>query len=216
MCIRDSNEPISTVAETQVKSKDHASPDQGNPPPLDDRPPSASTKPIILDDVEPDEASDSEVDDILQSIATDEELVKLRDQLSTTVDPLVAFRILQIIDSGGQPQFHEILPIFLRHLSFYVFVFRLCDELGSRPVVEYYVDGKPVGTPLTSTQTVEQLLQHCAQTMHSHRSSSGSEGECPQILVIGTHKDKQKFFNETWDEKNRKIQPSFNQRSENN
>ena len=60
-------------------------------------------EPASLDDVEPDEASDSEVDDILQSIATDEELVKLMDQLSTTVDPLVACRILQIIDSGDQP-----------------------------------------------------------------------------------------------------------------
>ena len=78
------NQPISTVAETQVKSKDQASPDQSNPPPLDDQPPSASTEPASLDDVDPDEASDSEVDDILQSIATDQELVKLMDQLSTT------------------------------------------------------------------------------------------------------------------------------------
>ena len=201
----NTNKPISTVAETQVKSKDQSSPDQHKLPPIDDQPPSASTEPASLDDVEPDETSDSEVDDILQSIATDEELVKLMDQLSTTVDPLVAFRILQIIDSGGQPQFHEILPIFLRQLSFYIFVFRLCDELASRPIVEYYIDGKPVGTPVTSTQTIEQLFQHCAQTMHSHRSSSGNEGECPQILVIGTHKDKQKFFKETRDEKNRKI-----------
>ena len=63
-----------------------------------------------------------------------------------------------MVDAGGQPQFHEILPIFLRNLSFYVFVFRLCDDLAKHPVVEFYVDGKPVGNPFTSAQSIEQLL----------------------------------------------------------
>ncbi len=153
------------------------------------------------------DASDyeDEAERILQSISTDEELVKLMDQLSTSVTPLTAFRIIQIIDSGGQPQFHEILPIFLRRLSYYLFVFRLCDNLGSRPVVEFYVDGKPIGTPYESAHTIEQLLQHCVRTMHSHRSSSGSTGECPQIIVVGTHADREKESNETRDAKNEKI-----------
>ena len=112
---------------------------------------------------------------------------------------------MRFCDSGGQPQFHEVLPIFLRRLSFYIFVFRLCDELSSRPVVEFYVDGKPVGTPYTSAQTIEQLLQHCARSMHSHRSSSDSEGECPQIMILGTHLDEEKRSKETREEKNKKM-----------
>ena len=32
---------------------------------------------------------------------------------------------LMIIDSGGQPQFHEVLPIFLQKISLYAFVFKL-------------------------------------------------------------------------------------------
>ena len=51
----------------------------------------------------------------------------------TTVESTILLRILQIIDSGDQPQFHEILPIFLRQLYFYVFVFRLCNkEINSK------------------------------------------------------------------------------------
>ena len=129
----------------------------------------------------------------------------MMDELSRNVSPQAAFRILQIIDSGGQPQFHEILPIFLRRLYFYVFVFRLCDDLSSRPQVEYYVDGKLVGQSFTSSQTIEQLLQHCARTMHSHRSSPGSEGECPQIMIIGTHLDQEKRSSETREQKNATI-----------
>ena len=190
-----SSQPVSTVA----------SPDQGKPPPLDDQPPLASLEPASLDHGESDEDIDSEVDDILESISTDWELVKLMSQLSTTVDPLAFFRLLQMIDAGGQPQFHEILPVFLRNLSFYVFVFRLCDDLAQHPVVEFYVDGKPVGSPFTSAQSIEQLLQHCVRCIHSHRPPTGSDSECPQIMVIGTHVDHEKESSESRDVKNRKV-----------
>ena len=201
-----SDQPVSTVAVSQVQSKDQASPDQGKPPPLDDQPPSASPlEPASLDHRESDEDIDSEVDDVLHSMSTDRELVKLMGQLSTTVDPLACFRLIQMIDAGGQPQFHEILPVFLRNLSFYVFVFRLCDDLATHPVVEFYVDGKPVGSPFVSAQSIEQLLQHCVRCIHSHRPPTGSESECPQIMVIGTHVDLEKKSSESRDEKNRKI-----------
>ena len=200
-----SSSSVSTVAVSQVQSKDQASPDQGKPPRLDDQPPSASLQPASLDHGESDQDIDSEVDDILESISTDRELVKLMGQLSTTVDPLAFFRLIQMIDAGGQPQFHEILPVFLHNLSFYVFVFRLCDDLAKHPVVEFYVDGKPVGSSFTSAQSIEQLLQHCVRCIHSHRSPTGCESECPQIMVIGTHVDQEKKSSETRDEKNRKI-----------
>ena len=202
-----SDQPVSTVAVSQVQSKDQMSPDQGKPPPLDNQPPSALLQePASLDHRQSDEDIDtSEVDDILQSISTDQELVKLMGQLSTTVDPLACFRLIQMIDAGGQPQFHEILPVFLHNLSYYVFVFRLCDDLAIHPVVEFYVDGKPVGSPFTSAQSIEQLLQHCVRCIHSHRPPTGSESECPQIMVIGTHVDHEIESSESRDEKNRKI-----------
>ena len=59
-----------------------------------------------------DEDIEAQADAILEFISTDEELIKLMVQLSTSVDPLTAFRILEVIDCGGQPQFHKILPVF--------------------------------------------------------------------------------------------------------
>ena len=198
-----SSQPVSTVAVSQVQSKYQASPDEGKPP-LDDEPPLASQlEPPSLGHGESDKDIDSEVDDVLQSISTDQELVKLMDGLSTTADPLACLRLLQMVDAGGQPQFHEILPIFLRRLSFYVFVFRLIDDLSTRPLVEYYSEAKAIGSSMSSSQTIEQLLQHCARTMHSHR---GSEGGCPKILVIGTHADKVWFFKDSrYNKKNAQI-----------
>ena len=199
--------PAPSKAETQVNVKDPASSGSSEPP-VQDKPLLDSAEGGALDSLEldsSDEDIEAETDAILESISTDEELVKLMDKLSTSVDPLTAFRILEMIDCGGQPQFHEILPIFLRHLDFYVFVFRLCDQLDSRPLVEFYVDGKPVGTPVKSSQTIEQLLQHCARSMHTYRSTAGSESGCPKIMVLGTHADLEGQSKESREQKNEKI-----------
>ena len=64
--------------------------------------------------------------------------------------PLSMLHKLQIIDSGGQPQFHEVLPIFLRKMSVYAFVFKLSEELSSYPLVEYFEAGVKVGKSYTS------------------------------------------------------------------
>ena len=202
-------DPASLRAEPQAKSKDPVL-SVSREPPVQDNPSLDSAEagfpredPLELD--ASDEDTEAEANAILESISTDEELVKLMDQLSTTIDPLTAFRILEMIDCGGQPQFHEILPVFLRHLDFYVFVFRLCDELDSRPLIEFYVDGKPVGDPVESSQTVEQLLQHCARSMHTYRSTSDSKNNSPKIMIIGTHADLENKSKESREQKNERI-----------
>ena len=201
-------DPAPLKSEPQVKSKNPVL-SISSEPPVQGNPSLDSAEAGFLEDPLEWDASgediEAEADAILESISTDEELVKLMDQLSTTIDPLTAFRILEMIDCGGQPQFHEILPVFLRHLDFYVFVFRLCDELDSRPLIEFYVDGKPVGTPVESSQTVEQLLQHCARSMHTYRSTSDSENESPKIMVIGTHADLENKSKESREQKNERI-----------
>ena len=140
---------------------------------------------------------------MLESITTDEELVALIEQSSRHI---ASYRMFQITDSGGQPSFHEILPIFLRGVSYYVFVFKLSDELGSHPTVELYnEEGKLVGIPYTSAHSNEQLLQHCIQALQSHKSST-FDGERARILILGTHKDEEsKCTTETREEKNEKI-----------
>ena len=206
-----STKAVSTAVQPVIRANDKTSSDPSKPNELVDTQPTLALEEQsvsgLLDSVSSDEASDSDsdVDAVLQSVATDQDLIKLMGELSTTVGPVATFRMLQIIDSGGQPQFHEVLPIFLQRLAFYVFVFRLCDDLTSRPEVEYYVNGKSVGTPITSAQTIEQLLQHCFRAMHSYRASSSCEGECPQILIVGTHVDQEKKSKESREAKNKKI-----------
>ena len=133
-------------------------------------------------------------------------LVGMIDKCSELDEALTSFHKLQIIDSGGQPQFHEILPKFLRRMTLYVFVFKLSEELETKPVVEYYNEsGERIGTPYQSSQTHEQLMKHCLRTMYSHRSKTKSDGGCSKVMVVGTHLDEEFKSKESQEEKNKKL-----------
>ena len=145
-------------------------------------------------------------------VSTYDDLVRLADQFSETGESITSYHKLYLIDSGGQPQFHEILPVFLRRMTLYVFVFKLSEELDTKPMVEYYDhSGQSVGTPYQSSHTNQQLLEHCIRTLHTHRTSHNSQASSSRIMVVGTHRDKEDP--ETRADKNKKISqlllPSF-------
>ena len=94
-----------------------------------------------------------------------------------------------------------------------VFVFKLSEDFSSRPMIEYYEKGKPLGTPYESDLTTEQLIQQGLQSLHTHRSSSDEDDQLPQIVMIGTHKDKvrrhfwesKQLIQDSIDAKNQKL-----------
>ena len=109
---------------------------------------------------------------------------------------------IHLIDSGGQPQFLDLLPIFIRHATIILLVQRLCDRLNDRPTVEYYdEEGALVGTPYLSLFTNLETVMCLARTMHSHPT----EGKHPKIMVACTHRDMEKECSETRAEKNEML-----------
>ena len=196
-----SSPPLIDDTGANIKAANEAS---ATAPLQEERVASTATEASSSDTVTSGESKEQEVS-MLESITTDEELVALIEQSSGS-KPIASYRMFQITDSGGQPQFHEMLPIFLRGVSYYVFVFKLSEELGSHPTVELYdEEGKLVGIPYTSAHSNEQLLQHCIQVLQSHKSST-VDGERARILILGTHKDNEsECTTETREEKNEKI-----------
>jgi len=88
-----------------------------------------------------------------------------------------------IIDSGGQPQFHEVLPTFIRHVSGAVFVLKLNESLSEHPTVKYFSKGgKQCGVSYSSPFTHEQIFKNCLQMMQSRRSNTGRV-TIPQSLI---------------------------------
>jgi len=136
--------------------------------------------------------------------ATEEEFVDLIEQSSGS-KALMQVELVQITDTSGQPQFHEVLPAFLRGKTMCIFVQKLSECLDAHPQVEYYDEnGTAVCTPYRSPKTNLQILKHCIRTMQSFRCQKG-RGKVHKIVFIGTFKDMEHKCSETREIKNQKF-----------
>jgi len=136
--------------------------------------------------------------------ATEEEFVDLIEQSSGS-EALMQVELVQITDTGGQPQFHEVLPAFLRGTTICIFVQKLSECLDAHPQVEYYDEnGIAICTPYRSPKTNLQILKHCIRTMQSFCCQKG-RGKAPKLVFIGTYKDREHECSETRETKNQKL-----------
>ena len=95
-----------------------------------------------------------------------------------------------ISDSGGQPQFHDISPLFIRHISVAAIVVRLIDDFSRYPLDEYYKDGQLVGTPCESHMTLGETLKSLIRCIQSHCSQE----KMPKLMFVGTFLDQLASF----------------------
>ena len=188
-----SEERTSTVANHQKPARVSAR--QSENPTLKTKPSTASPQRSVNPDVL------QVIHDVL------DEMFQLIDECPETEEPLSYIHKLLVSDCGGQPQFHELLPIFLHRMSLILFVFKLSEDFTSRPMIEYYEEGKALGTPYESDLTTEQLIKQGLQSLHSHQSSKdgGKDDDAPQIVMVGTHKDEESKCGESRETKNQKL-----------
>ena len=111
---------------------------------------------------------------------------------------------IRIVDSGGQPQFHELIAIFLAHISGFISVFKLNEALSAHGEVVLYDDGQPVNDPYESYYSHEQVIRHDLQAIQSEAIQSGME-EMPNLAFVGTFSDEQHKCSETPDMKDDKL-----------
>ena len=91
-------------------------------------------------------------------------------------------------DSGGQPQYHELLPLFVRRISCALCVIRLPDKLDEVQAVEYFKEGKRIGSAQQSQFTAKDTVQCLVNTIQSY----SAQDQPPKIIMVGTHLDKLK------------------------
>ena len=112
---------------------------------------------------------------------------------------------ITLIDTGGQPQFHEVLPMFMGETSASMFTIKLDDSLDDHPLIEFYDDSGHLVGSCRSPFTNQQILMMCMRVIQSQASQS-QDGLCPTPIFVGTHKDlEQQCTSETREDKNRKI-----------
>ena len=111
---------------------------------------------------------------------------------------------IRIVDSGGQPQFHELIAIFLAHISGFISVFKLNEALSAHGEVVLYDDGQQVNDPYESYYSHEQVIRHDLQAIQSEAIQRGME-EMPNLAFVGTFLDEQEKCSETPDMKDERL-----------
>ena len=124
-------------------------------------------------------------DPLLESLS--EEYVSLINTSAPSSEPILHQNWLYVIDSGGQHEFHEVLPIFLNGASDFIYVFRVHDKLDEQPKIAFYDNGDKLHE-YSSFLTNEEIFKHCMRTMHSF-TSKNKDLTPPQVLLLGTHRD---------------------------
>ena len=118
---------------------------------------------------------------------------------------LILYYSIRLLDSGGQPQFHEVASIVVPAVTGIMSVFKLSESLGVHGEVVFYKDGEQGNDPYKSYLTNEQVIRHDLLAIQSVASHSGTE-EIPSLAFVGTFLDKKDACpEETPDQKDERL-----------
>ena len=118
--------------------------------------------------------------------AVERELIVKYYTIGDSVESLKGQVIVEISDCGGQPQFLEILPRFIKYIDFSIVVINLSQSFDDYPLNYFFnKEGVSVGEGVASPLTNEQVLR-----LHLQMIASLSQGDRKvKFAVVGTHKD---------------------------
>ena len=95
---------------------------------------------------------------------------------------------LHMIDTGGQPEFMEIMPSLIHNSNLTLLVLSLDQSLDEEVQFAFYENDTPFKRPLPSIRTNRQVIRQLARTLQAkwptHKRSQHSK-----VSVIGTHRD---------------------------
>ena len=99
---------------------------------------------------------------------------------------------LYCTDTGGQPEFQEVLPALIAGPSIFLFVFNLLKGLDSRYNVTYSTPEKESEVYISSFTVKQVLLQFLSSIASYHNAVSHlfqHKIPPPSVIAIGTHRD---------------------------
>ena len=98
---------------------------------------------------------------------------------------------IHFIDTGGQPQFQEILPALLNSHFISMLLFKFHEKLKQRYEVEYVSQDGTQSEPYTASCTVEDVLFQILAMVACYGSDMTDAIHCSSVaLLVGTQKDR--------------------------
>ena len=104
---------------------------------------------------------------------------------------------IHYLDTGGQPQFRHILPLFVQHVDCKVIVFNMSESPGDDAIVGCASDDAIVGCasatknecPTTQEKSIitnKDTIVHCVRLL---KPADQHESSLSKVVVVGTHLD---------------------------
>ena len=120
-------------------------------------------------------------------------------------EELFKLQVILFLDSGGQPQFHELLPALSHNVCLVLFFVKLNERLDALCCTAFTdKEGKWFLEKCSSLLTNEQMLVQFVHTMMCKPLAQG-EGMRTMFMVIGTHRDLIHECDETLAQKNERL-----------
>ena len=92
--------------------------------------------------------------------------------------------LIHMIDTGGQPEFMEVMPSVVHNSNLTLLVLNLLHSLDKCPELSFHEEGKAFVKPITSKHTNRQILRQLISTIQAKQGVQRSK-----LLVVATHKD---------------------------
>ena len=128
-----------------------------------------------------DRTRDELVATALTELVKDEDWETIQEFLKNT--DILSF--LHFVDIGGQPEFHEILPLLLHGMALNLIFFNVTHDLDSPYTVVYRADGSS-SIQYESVYTIREIMQRALCSISSLQTSPD---HMPAAILIGTHLD---------------------------
>ena len=99
--------------------------------------------------------------------------------------------LIYFVDTGGQPQFQEILPNFVRS-SINFLVHKLSEKLDDCPGFEYWLNGNKYTIPEALRVSNMSIITQSVRSVCSSIRSEQCDQRSPTVAILGTFKDELK------------------------
>ena len=160
-------------------------------PPTSVSPPQSPSTPVLsvpgLDQSIPEEAEADTLNDakkLMQEVLSCRKLCSIKDIENITT--------VYIMDIGGQPEFHEIMPIILNGPALHLIFFNLAFDLNEPiPIRFCHQDGTDSTITYVSSYTGKQMIFQLLSSLYYFSKSLSPDSE-PAAVLIGTHLDQLK------------------------
>ena len=130
---------------------------------------------------------------------------KAKRQRIPNEEQLYKLQLILFLDSGGQPQFHEVVAAFSHNVSLVLVFIKLNERLDALCTNAFTdEEGKWFTERCPSLLTNEQMVVQFVHTMMC-KPVAGSEGMHTRFMVIGTHRDLMQECEETLAQKNKRL-----------